>query len=92
MLSTWLSYVDLRSLIIACINSPNVQHSVIFGVSNNDSVLIDNKYAKHIGYKPKDNAEKFRSLIEKKDGFIDSRDSLVTTHGGYFASSGHFDD
>jgi|TARA_A100001234_G_scaffold28795_1_gene22472 uronate dehydrogenase len=92
MLSTWLSYDDLRSLIIACINCPNVQHSVIFGVSNNDSVLIDNKYAKHIGYKPKDNAEEFRSLIEKKDGFIDSTDSLVTTHGGYFASSGHFDD
>ncbi len=92
MLSTWLSYDDLRSLIIACINSPNVQHSVIFGVSNNDSVLIDNKHAKHIGYKPKDNAEEFRSLIEKKDGFIDSTDSLVTTHGGYFASSGHFDD
>ena len=92
MLSTWLSYDDLMRLIIACINSPNVQHSVIFGVSNNDSVLIDNKYAKHIGYKPKDNGEKFRSLIEKKDGFIDSSDHLVTTHGGYFASSGHFDD
>ena len=92
ILSTWLSYDDLRSLIIACINSPNVQHSIIFGVSNNDSVLIDNKYAKHIAYKPKDNGEDFRSVIEKKDGFIDSTDPLVTTHGGYFASSGHFDD
>ena len=92
ILSTWLSYDDLRSLIIACINSPNVQHSIIFGVSNNDSVLIDNKYAKHIAYKPKDNGEDFRRLIEKKDGFIDSTDPLVTTHGGYFASSGHFDD
>ena len=92
ILSTWLSYDDLRSLIIACINSPNVEHSIIFGVSNNDSVLIDNKYAKHIAYKPKDNGEDFRSLIEKKDGFIDSTDPLVTTHGGYFASSGHFDD
>ena len=91
-LSTWLSYDDLRRLIISSINSPNVQHSIIFGVSNNDSILIDNKYAKHIAYKPKDNGEEFRSLIEKKDGFIDSSDPLVTTHGGYFASSGHFDD
>ena len=66
--------------------------SIIFGVSNNDSILIDNKYAKHIAYKPKDNGEEFRSLIEKKYGFIDSTDPLVTTHGGYFASSGHFDD
>ena len=66
-------------------------YSVIFGVSNNDSVLIDNKYAKHMSYKP-NNGEKFRSLIEKKEGHIDSTDPLVTTHGGYFASSGHFDD
>ena len=91
-LSTWLSYDDLRCLIIACLNSSNVEHSIIFGVSNNDSLLIDNKYAKHIGYKPKDYGEDFRSLIEKKDGFIDSTDSLVTTHGGYFALSDHFDD
>ena len=91
ILSTWLSYDDLRSLIVACINTSNVEHSIIFGVSNNDSVLVDNKYAKHIGYKPKDNAEHFRNLVEEKDGFIDSKDPLVTTHGGYFASSGHFD-
>ena len=55
-----LSYDDLKSLILACMNSTNVQHSVIFGVSNNDSLLVDDKYAKHIGYKPKDNAEDHR--------------------------------
>ena len=92
MLSTWLSYNDLKSLIKACIDSSNVQHSIIFGVSNNDSILIDNKYANHIGYKPKDNAEKFRKQIEEKTGFVDPQDSLVKTHGGYFASAGHFDD
>ena len=51
-----------------------------------------NKYAKHIGYKPHDNGEDYRKKIEKKHGFIDSKDPLVTTHGGYFASVGHFDD
>ena len=92
ILSTWLSYNDLRSLINACINSSNVEHSIIFGVSDNDSILIDNKYARHIGYKPKDNAEDYRNKINQKDGYIDSKDSLVSTHGGYFASAGHFDD
>ena len=72
MLSTWLSYDDLRSLIVACMNSSNVQRSVIFGVSKNDSLLIDNKYASHISYKPKDNAEEYRQKIEKKHGFVDS--------------------
>ena len=92
MLSTWLSYDDLKSLILACMNSSNVQHSVIFGVSNNDSLLIDNKYANHISYKPKDNAEEYREKIEQKHGFVDSQDPLVTTHGGNFVSAGHYDD
>ena len=46
-------------------NSSNVQRSVIFGVSKNDSLLIDNKYASHISYKPKDNAEEYRQKIDK---------------------------
>ena len=92
MLSTWLSYKDLRSLVISCINTPSVKHSIIFGVSNNDSILVDNKYAKHIAYKPKDNGEDFRKKIEDNEGFIDSKDPLITTHGGYFVSAGHFDD
>ncbi|MFL2828620.1 MAG: NAD-dependent epimerase/dehydratase family protein [Candidatus Puniceispirillales bacterium] len=92
ILSTWLSYDDLRSLIVACMKTANVEHSIIFGVSNNDSVLIDNKYAKHIGYIPRDNGEDYRVQVETKDGFVDSNDPLVTTHGGYFASAGHFDD
>lgn len=92
MLSTWLSYDDLRNLMVTCMNSSNVQHSVIFGVSKNDSLLIDNKFANHIGYKPKDNAENYRKKLDEKLGFVDSQDPLVTTHGGYFASAGHFDD
>ena len=92
MLSTWLSYNDLRSLVISCINTSNVQHSIIFGVSDNDSILVDNKYAKHIPYNPKDNGEDFREKIENNYGFIDSKNTLVTTHGGHFASAGHFDD
>ena len=92
MLSTWLSYNDLRSLVISCINTSNVQHSIIFGVSDNDSILVDNKYAKHIPYNPKDNGEDFREKIENNYGFIDSKNTLVSTHGGHFASAGHFDD
>ena len=92
VLSTWLSYNDLRRLIKACMESSNVEHSIIFGVSNNDSILIDNRFANHIGYKPKDNAEEYRAKVEEKSGFIDSKDTLVTTHGGYFASAGHYDD
>lgn len=57
-------------------NSSNVQHSVIFGVSKNDSLLIDNKYANHISYKPKDNAEAYRQKIEKNHGFVDAQDQL----------------
>ena len=49
-------------------------------MSNNDFILIDNKYSKHIGYNPKYNGEEYRKIIEDNDGFIDSKDPLVTTN------------
>ena len=36
--------------------------------------------------------ENYRKKLDEKFGFIDSQDPLVTTHGGYFVSAGHFDD
>ena len=50
------------------------------------------QYVLHIGYIPRDNGEDYRVKVETKDGFVDSNDPLVKTHGGYFASAGHFDD
>jgi uronate dehydrogenase len=92
MLSTWLSYPDLIQLVKRSLLAPRVEHTVIYGVSNNDMVLWDNTKALHIGYRPKDNAEQFRAEVEALGSAHDKDDLFVAVHGGSYASAGHFDD
>lgn len=58
-LGTWLSVDDLIRLVDAAITAPVVGFSVIYGVSNNTRVPVDNSGAAHLGYQPQDNAEIF---------------------------------
>ncbi len=62
-LGTWLSYDDLIHLVTRAIDSPTTGFSVIYGVSNNDRVPVDNSNATFLGYRPKDNAEQFAAKI-----------------------------
>eukprot|EP01036_Dinobryon_divergens_P001443 gene1443-1876_t len=54
MLATWMSYDDLERLVVAALTAPVVGHSVIFGISDNQTRWYDNKYGAHIGYRPQD--------------------------------------
>ena len=92
MLTTWLSYPDMVHLVERCLISPRVEHTVIYGVSNNDMLLWDNHMAAHIGYRPKDNAEVFREKIEAASKPYDRDDLTIAVHGGGFAAAGHFED
>ena len=48
MLATWLSYDDLHRLISACLSTPALRHSIIFGMSHNAVTWSDNPCARHI--------------------------------------------
>ena len=50
MLATWLSFDDLHRLITACLSTPVLGHSVIFGMSDNAVTWWDNSRARHIGF------------------------------------------
>jgi uronate dehydrogenase len=92
MLTTWQSYPDFVHLVECCLRSPRVEHTIVYGVSNNDSQLWDNRMAAHLGYRPKDNAESFRSEVEAHSP-PDGRDDLnIAVHGGRFAQAGHAND
>ena len=58
-LGSWLSYGDLVQLVTRAIDTPVTGFSVIYGVSNNDRVPVDNSNASFLGYRPKDNAEQY---------------------------------
>jgi uronate dehydrogenase len=88
MLSTWQSYPDFVRLVECCLGAPRVEHTIVYGVSNNDSQLWDNRLAAHLGYRPQDNAEAFRAEIETTADFKPD-DILVAVHGGRFAAAGH---
>lgn len=85
-LGSWLSYDDLVQLVTRCIDTPVTGFSIIYGVSDNDRVPVDNSLASYIGYRPKDNAEQFADEILARESAIDPHDKGHMCHGGPFAS------
>ena len=85
-LGSWLSYDDLIQLVTRAIDTPTTGFSVVYGVSNNDRVPVDNAKASFLGYRPQDNAEQFAAQVLADAPPADPTDPGQTCHGGPFAS------
>jgi uronate dehydrogenase len=85
-LGSWLSYDDLIHLVTRAIDTPIAGFSIIYGVSNNDRVPVDNSGAAFLGYRPKDNAENFAAQVFATSPEPDPHDQGQMCHGGPFAS------
>ena len=83
---SWLSYDDLIQLVTRAIDTPVTGFAVVYGVSNNDRVPVDNAKASFLGYRPKDNAEQFATQAFAASDILDSQDPGNMCHGGPFAS------
>jgi uronate dehydrogenase len=90
MLASWLSFDDLHSLITACLTTPVLGHSIVFGVSNNKVTWYDNATAKHVGYSPKDSTDSFKESIYQKTSAPDLSNPAHIFQGGAFVSAGPF--
>lgn len=82
---SWLSYDDMIQLVQKSITTPITGFSIVYGVSDNDRAPVDNTAARHIGYRPKDNAEQFAHEIYAKFDPLDPQDPSHYRHGGPFA-------
>ncbi|MEP5633625.1 MAG: NAD(P)-dependent oxidoreductase [Tateyamaria sp.] len=82
---SWLSYDDMIHLVERAINTPVTGFSVIYGVSDNDRAPVDNTAARHLGYRPKDNAEQFAEKIFAEAEPLDPQNPSHYRHGGPFA-------
>lgn len=82
---SWLSYDDMILLVQRAIDTPIVGFSVIYGVSDNDRAPVDNSGAKHLGFRPRDNAEQFAEEIYANSEPLDPLDPSDYRHGGPFA-------
>jgi uronate dehydrogenase len=92
MLATWLSFDDLHRLITACLTTPVLGHSIIFGMSDNAVSWWDNSRARHIGYVPQDSSDIFRDAIYARTQAPNLNDPVAQYQGGAFVVAGPFGD
>ena len=90
MLATWLSYDDLHRLITACLETPVLGHSIVFGMSDNAVTWWDNSRARHIGYRPQDSSDVFREAVFARTPEPDLSDPAAIYAGGGFVKAGPF--
>ena len=90
MLATWLSFDDLHRLITACLTTPVLGHSIIFGMSNNAVTWWDNAQANHIGYKPQDSSDVFKDAVYARTQAPDLTSPVAQFQGGGFVQAGPF--
>jgi uronate dehydrogenase len=91
MLATWLSYDDLDRLVTACLTTPVLGHTIVYGVSDNTTTWWDNTGARHIGFRPQDSSERFRAALEARQPTIDLDDPAAIYQGGAFVRTGPFE-
>ncbi len=84
MLATWLSFDDLERLVVSALTAPIVGHTIIFGMSDNQTSWWDNTHAKHIGYCALDSSDVFRHDVEARQPHIDRHDKAALFQGGAF--------
>jgi uronate dehydrogenase len=87
MLATWLSFDDLERLVVAALTAPIVGHSIIYGMSDNQTTWWDNTHAKHLGYRPLDSSDVFRPAVEARQQSIDTKDPAAIYQGGAFVKA-----
>lgn len=89
-LACWLSYDDLTELLRCSLFTPQVGHTVVYGMSDNNGVWWNNRHAAHLGYMPRDSSEQFRAAVEAQP-LPAADDPLRIYQGGMFTVAGPFD-
>ncbi len=91
MLATWLSFADLHRLVTACLTTPVLGHTIVFGMSDNAVTWWDNRRARHVGYVPQDSSDVFRDAVYARTPEPDLADPAARYQGGAFVRAGPFE-
>ena len=91
MMHTWLSFDDLTQLLERALYTPNVGHTVVYGMSANKNVGWDNRFASHLGFEARDSSEVFREKVEAQP-MPAADDPARVYQGGAFVAAGPFGD
>ncbi len=89
MLITWLSYDDMAGLVRCALTAPKVEHTIVFGASDNRDSWWDNRHAAHLGWQPKSSSEPFRARMEALPP-VDPDDPAERFQGGAYVKMGPY--
>jgi uronate dehydrogenase len=82
-LSIWISPRDLAQLVAIGIEHPAIRFDIVYGVSDNTRSWYDNSNAYRLGYKPKDDAERYAAEVLAREP-SDSDPTAEKYQGGVF--------
>lgn len=91
MMHSWISGRDLTELIRCALYTPEVGHTIVYGMSNNKKVWWDNRLAAHLNYVAQDTSEAFRNLVEQQP-MPAATDPVSMYQGGVYTAAGPYDD
>jgi uronate dehydrogenase len=83
-LSTWLSPDDAVRLVHACLTAPDLTYAVVYGISANTRGWWDLEPARALGYRPRDDAERYAAEVLAEHGPLDDEDPEAKYLGGNF--------
>jgi uronate dehydrogenase len=92
MMVSYLGYDDLVELVARALFTPRVDHSIIYGVSDNPVQWWDNAKAGHLGFHPRQSSQKFAHLFPPSGPPADPDSPVHRFQGGPWILSGPIED
>ena len=90
MMASWLSYDDLLELLQRSLFTPDVGHTVVYGMSDNKVTWWDNRFASKLAFVPRDSSEPFRAKIDAQPA-PEPGSAVAVLQGGAFTTTGPFE-
>ncbi len=87
MLVSLLTHTDLVELVRCALFTPRVDHSIVYGVSDNDVKWWDNARSSHLGFHPKGSSREFAARFAS-DPRASNDDPTMVYQGGPWVTSG----
>ena len=88
MLVTYLSYRDFVELVRCSLFTNRVGHAIVYGVSNNPTLWVDNTKAAFLGYRAQDSSAEFADLFPLRAPDPQADDVTQRYQGGPFVLMG----
>ena len=87
-LGIWISGRDMAQLVTIGIERPKLHFEIVYGISDNKRAWFNNANARRLGYRPKDQSEKYAKEILKRNGPPGTSPADIFQGGGHCMAEG----